>query len=243
MTTTTGTATTRPAAPSGRHPRLDMVGTFVEEQILPLQRAYLSDLSSGVATLAQLRRGAGKPVEEVPELWGLTSDARLYSQAPAHHEGPWPPETAAHIALTLYALHQQSHRDVRMHVPGRELGNAVRRLMPPGDLDEPLRKRFVQAGSATNIDVLTSRLRAIVTLLRRAAIPLDYGLLADQLLLAQQPGGMSRVRRAWGRSFHAYQAKAAEGTEPSGTPASGGPANRTDATHTTTDGTTEKDAQ
>jgi CRISPR system Cascade subunit CasB len=114
-------------------------------------------------------------------------------------------EEAAHIALTLWAVHQQSQHTQRMHVRyGLELGAAVRRLMPGTDVDEPIRKRFVRAATATSPAILAQRLRDIVVLLRREAIALDYAVLADQLYQWQRPTGAEQVRSAWGRSFHAH---------------------------------------
>ncbi|MFF2653166.1 type I-E CRISPR-associated protein Cse2/CasB [Streptomyces sp. NPDC058045] len=37
--------------------------------------------------------------------------------------------------------------------------------------------------------------------LRREAVPLDYGLLAEQLHTWQRPGGPQSVRCSWGRSY------------------------------------------
>src|SRR5690606_4758821 len=110
---------------------------------------------------------------------------------------------AVHMAVTLYALHQQSQRTRRMHVPGIELGTAVRQLMPQNRIDEPVRMRFVRVGTAATPDLLVDRLREVVSLLRRGQIPLDYGLLAARLLRLQQRGGMREVRQIWGRSFDA----------------------------------------
>ncbi|GAA1924446.1 hypothetical protein GCM10009716_35880 [Streptomyces sodiiphilus] len=189
---------------------LGITGTVVHELITPIQRGYLAvpDRPEAVAALARLRRGAGRPIEAVPDLWGLTGDPRLYPGGALLDEDAEHGELAAHIALTLYAVHQQSHRNDRMHVrdrPGTDLGGAVRRLMPGDEIDEALRRRFVQAGTAPDITTLSQRLRELVTLLRRDAVPLDYARLADQLHRAQQPGGLAEVRRAWGRGFHAYR--------------------------------------
>ncbi|UGY93720.1 type I-E CRISPR-associated protein Cse2/CasB [Streptomyces gobiensis] len=194
------------AVPPARRFPLGLAGTTVEEYLRPLQQGYLTDRSEAVARLAQLRRGAGKTPEEVPELWALTGTELLYQDGPLPEEEATRAESAVHIAVTLYALHQQSHHD-KMHQPGPELGEAVRQLMRGGEIDEPVRKRFVRAGAATTSNVLAYRLREITTLLRRDAIPLDYGKLADRLYQAQRPGGMLKVRQAWGRSFHAYQPK------------------------------------
>lgn len=200
--------TTNPARPRLR-PSLGPVGEAVDQQLRIYQKGYLDDESFAVSALARIRRGAGKLPEDVPDLWGLTGlDAIHQSPVIIHDADRRRAEVAAHIALTLWALHQQSHRQDRMHTPnGRELGEAVRRLMPPGDLDDPVRKRFVQAGTATSISTLAERLRDLVVLLRREAIALDYAVLADQLYRWQQPGGVSQTRGAWGRSFHAYRSK------------------------------------
>ncbi len=199
-----------------RLPPLKWVGAFVNERARDIQEGYRWDRSDAVATLARLRRGAGKPIAEVPDLWGLVLDERFYRDAPRLSEKAMEnAEDAAHIALTLYAVHQQSRHDDRMHRRGHGLGEAVRRLMPGADIDEPLRKRFVQAGSALSSAALAYRLREIIVLLRRDAIPLDYGLLADQIHDFQRPDGAKRVRAAWGRGFHSYRPSADE--DPTGT--------------------------
>ncbi|GAA2391924.1 hypothetical protein GCM10010420_15360 [Streptomyces glaucosporus] len=197
-----------PPPPRRRAP-LTLVGAAVDQRITELQRGYLADRSGAVATLARLRRGAGKPANTTPDLWGLGADEAIHQ---AHADGALSTEQAeraeeaAHIALTLWALHQQSHHTQRMHLRyGPELGAAVRRLMPGTEVDDPIRKRFVRAATATTPTMLAQRLRDIVTLLRREAIALDYGLLADQLHQWQRPGGAEQVRRSWGRSFHAHR--------------------------------------
>ncbi|MFE6304410.1 type I-E CRISPR-associated protein Cse2/CasB [Nocardiopsis sp. NPDC057823] len=204
MTTTT---------PTEYMPALHDLGTFVDERIRPIQGGYMKDRPEAVALLAKLRRGAGKPLADVPELIGLTLDHDFYEKFPVDHSHVEHAEAAAHEALTLYALHQQSKRDQGMHRRGRDLGGAVRRLMPAGTIDEPLRRRFVQAGSAVDHGVRLDRLRGIVKLLRAADVPLDYGLLADQLYTIRAVrGGPARVRTAWGRGFQSYRpATAGEG--------------------------------
>jgi len=194
---------------------LTWVGEFVDQRVRELQEGYRLDRPDAVAALARLRRGAGKQIEDVPDLWGLVLDERFYEGAPRAGEDVMrDAETAAHTALTLYALHQQSRRDDRMHQRGRDLGGAVRRLMPPGEIDEPLRKRFAKLGSATTLGALAQRLREIVTLLRRDAVPLDYGLLADQIHQFRTLEGAKRVRAAWGRGFHAYRPKTTDSPAP-----------------------------
>ncbi|MEU9748393.1 type I-E CRISPR-associated protein Cse2/CasB [Streptomyces niveus] len=211
--------TTIPALSAGQR-----VGWLTGQLITPLQQGYLKDQSHAVGALARMRRGAGKDFARIPDLWGLTDTGPLHETP----EGVRPlgeaeltrAEDAVHVAITLWALHQQS-RGTGMHRTGtrtapQALGTAVRRLMPPGDIDEPIRKRFVRAGTTPDLPALAQRLREIVVLLRGADIPLDYALLAEQLYQWQEPDGRDDVRRAWGRSFHAHRTPlpAAVGTPP-----------------------------
>ncbi|PZG15594.1 type I-E CRISPR-associated protein Cse2/CasB [Nonomuraea aridisoli] len=196
---------TSPQATTARQPVVDLVGEVAATHISALQRGYRADRSSAVAALAQLRRGAGKLPEEVPELWGMAGTELLYSERDLPERDTLKAEFALFSAITLYALHQQSKSGQDMHRPGVELGTAVRRLMPGGTLDEPIRRRFVRLGTATTPKVLTERLREVVILLRNASIGLDYGILARQLYQAQDPDGLRHVRQRWGRSFHSYR--------------------------------------
>lgn len=199
------------------------VATIAEEIVLPLQRAYLRDEPHAVAALARLRRGAGREFPQVPDLWGLVDTGPLH-EVPKDGGGLALSEAelaraedALHVALTLWALHQQS-RQKGMHAPNRPkaptgLGAAVRQLMPKDEIAEPVRKRLVRAGNAPNLTALAERLRDIVLLLRREDIALDYVLLAEQLYRWQTTGGRDSVRRAWGSSFNAHRADAGEDTD------------------------------
>lgn len=202
---TTGSAPAKDPSVSAR------IAELTRASISGWQRGYLADESHSVAALARLRRGAGREAGESPDLWTLIDTGALHSQeegGPRHLSEPevMRAENAVHAALTLWAFHQQSRGEPmhRCHSPGQpaSLGAAVRRLMPPDDIDEPVRKRLVRAGTAPDLVSLAQRLRDIVALLRRKSIPLDYGLLAGQLYVWQWPDGPSAVRRAWGRSFH-----------------------------------------
>lgn len=196
-----------PAVPAARRPTppLGPVGTVVARHVAGLQRGYLADQPAAVAALARLRRGAGRDAQAVPDLWGLIDTSELYADERLRGWAVERAENAVSLVMPLWALHQQSSSTV-MHVAGIELGAAVRKLMPRGEIDEPIRKRFVRAGSAPTLTILSVRLREIVTLLRRDALALDYALLADQLHHWQRPGGPDAVRASWGRSFHAYRA-------------------------------------
>ncbi|MDI9581296.1 MAG: type I-E CRISPR-associated protein Cse2/CasB, partial [Thermobispora sp.] len=153
------------AKPVPRQRVEEFVGRITGEYVSELQAGYLADQSWAVASLAQLRRGAGKLPQDVPELWGMTGAERLFADETLSEAKAAQAETAMFLAVTLYALHQQSQAEP-MHRPGVELGEAVRRLM--GDeIDEPIRRRLVRVGTAATRDALATRLREIITLLRR----------------------------------------------------------------------------
>ncbi|MFG2312968.1 type I-E CRISPR-associated protein Cse2/CasB [Streptomyces sp. NPDC048566] len=206
--------TTTVAPPSVRH----RVAELAADRITTWQHGYLRDDSTARAALARLRRGAGRPAAGMPDLWSLVDTGPLHERTGGLRllsEGELTrAEDALYTACTLWALHQQSRAAAmhRAHRPEQPtgLGAAVRRLMPAHGIDEPVRKRLVRAANAPDCVVLAQRLREIVMLLRRADIPLDYGLLAGEMYAWQWPGGAQSVRRAWGRSFHSRQAPRAQ---------------------------------
>lgn len=181
--------------------RLRSTGEFVDRTTRALQSGYLRKPRpdpSDVAMLARLRRAAGKPLAECPEVWEATLGA--FPVNPGDDE-PTETERAAHTALTLYALHQQSRREP-MHRAGARFGAAVRRLANVGRSEQAVRRRFVAIGTAVTYGEAERHLRGLVAQLRDESIPLDYGLLADQLVSLQDPVRAARVRLAWGRDFY-----------------------------------------
>jgi CRISPR system Cascade subunit CasB len=189
------------------------VGATVHARIQVLQEGVLANRPAAVAGLARLRRGAGKPVGSVQDILQYTVSDTF--APPGSGDDATPAEVAAHVALTLYAVHQQSQRK-RMHQRGWNVGRAVRQLHPQdfGDKIPPILHRFRALGSAQSTDELVHHLRGTVQLLRGHGQPLDYALLADELVLWHKPGGASAVRLRWGRSFYR--------TPPPGTPATSG---------------------
>jgi CRISPR system Cascade subunit CasB len=177
------------------------VGTVVHDRVQNLQEGIRANRSAAVAALARLRRGLGKPAGSVNDILQYT----VADEFIGHGAGdePTAAENAAHIALTLYALHQQSQSE-RMHQRGWGLGRAVRRLHPdePGVPPNPVLRRFQVLGTSDSLDELVHHARGMVQLLRAKQVPLDYGLLADQLVTWQRPAGASVVRLWWGREFY-----------------------------------------
>jgi CRISPR system Cascade subunit CasB len=188
---------------------------LVGDRVTGLQARYLAGSSSGVGDLAALRRAVTGTPGEDPRTWELT----LADVSPwARNDEPTAAELAAHAALTLYAVHQQSHGRA-MHVRGRGLGSAVRALGRQTNAEEAVRRRFEALGTAATFLELMQHARGLIRQLRSAGVPLDYGRMARDLLDWQDPGRTASVRLRWGRDYHRLRAEApatdAPTTEPS----------------------------
>ena len=181
-------------------PELTPVGQVVSAKIGRLQQGYLKNTSPAVAALAQLRRAVGTPPGAAVDVLEYTLDPVFAEDAGDAIEATTA-ETAAHIAMTLYAVHQQSAA-AAMHVRGRTLGRAMRKLADVKNLaDDPLTRRLTMLCTADSLAEFTHHLRAVVQLLRRDRVPLDYGLLADQLV-RWQTDGPDALRLVWSRDYY-----------------------------------------
>lgn len=187
------------AAQQWGRPRLRAVGRFVNARVTQLQNGYLKRRPAAVAALAQLRRGVGKPVGAIAELWQLTLEG--VPLPPRYGDQATTNERAAHTALTLYALHQQS-RSEPMHRPGQSIGAAARILARRSPSSEATRRRFEALGTATTFEEVSHHARGLISQFRTLGIPLDYGQFADQLVGLLHPASADRVRLSWGRDFY-----------------------------------------
>jgi CRISPR system Cascade subunit CasB len=179
------------------------LGEHVARTVSGLQARLLREAPQpeAVSALARLRRGIGRAP-------GFDYTLERYLQVPQHLLGYRPPdaaeaadsEYAVHDAVTLYALHQQSRRE-RMHVDGRGLGWALAGLVRTVSGPQGVRRRFAALGTASTYHESIYHLRGLVTMLREHQIPLDYGLLADDLQALRRPGGRPQMQATWGREF------------------------------------------
>ena len=155
------------------------------------------------ATLAKLRRGIGKTPGSVPELWdatlnGLSED--LISKDGNPTRGEW----AVHVALTLFALHQQG-KDLKKQCMSRDgayLGIAVRHLVQSEEDQNRIKRRFDSAVTSDSMEEFSHHLRGLIQLLKAGDIPLDYPALAEDLYRYQFPDQRDFVRLRWGQDFY-----------------------------------------
>lgn len=195
-----------PAGPALKKPwgrRRRDLGDHVARTVGALQARVLGTVPQpeAVSALARLRRGLGRPP-------GFDFTLDRYLQVPEDLLGYRPAddaeaadtEHAVHDAVTLYALHQQSRRE-RMHLDGRGLGQALADLVRRSASPEGVRRRFAALGTASTYPESIYHLRSLTTMLREQQIPLDYGLLADDLTILRGLDGQSKVQAIWGREF------------------------------------------
>ncbi|GAA5112698.1 type I-E CRISPR-associated protein Cse2/CasB [Haloechinothrix salitolerans] len=189
------------ATPAQSPRRLGSLGVALDKPIKALQAAYLRESSSARADLARLRRGIGKPAGSVPEIWELTIGA-VPSKLAGKDDGLSRAEQAAHTALTLYAMHQQSV-SIPMHVAGVSFGRAVGRLrLVDQRSEQAVTRRFMAAATAVSIAELLTHVRGLITQLGSAELGMDYAAFADDVSKLLTPATAQAVRLRWGRDFY-----------------------------------------
>ncbi|MFC3739526.1 type I-E CRISPR-associated protein Cse2/CasB [Paractinoplanes deccanensis] len=184
----------------GRTRRTEL-GGHVARTVGRLQARLLCDppQPQAVSALARLRRAIGREP-------GFDYTLEDYLYVPDEFLDARQTETAAdveyavHDAVSLYALHQQSRRE-KMHIDGHGLGRAVAELVRASDGPDGVRRRFAALGTASTYQESIYHLRGLITMLRGHQIPLDYGLLAEDLCTLRRPSDRQQVQAIWGREF------------------------------------------
>jgi CRISPR system Cascade subunit CasB len=188
-------------------PRVVTTREFVARQVSRIQAGYVRrpQAPSSRAALAQLRRGVGRAVGDVPEILELTVNS---GAPPAWSDAPTRDEVAIHTAMTLYAVHQQS-QSAPMHDPRVAFGTALGALRYSDGQENPgVIRRFQAMGTASDLTELVHHARTLVTLLRSGGRPFDYGRFAEDLVRYQTPWRTNAVRLKWGRDFYRVAAPA-----------------------------------
>lgn len=176
-------------------------GVYVENKVQMLLKTKNEALA--YSSLAKLRKGIGKMPGELPELWEMTLEG-LPLECMSHNGNPTSMEWSVYIALTMFALHQQGKDRIinPMHIHGVSLGTAMRRMVKSDDDMARVKRRLDSLITASSFTGISYYLRALVNLLRRADIPLDYAMLARDLYYLQIPGSAERVKLRWGQDFY-----------------------------------------
>ena len=121
-------------------------------------------------------------------------------------------EHAAHSAMTLYALHQQSFPGPA-HIADVSFGAAAGRLAVGGGASQDaVTRRFMAVATSESADEVLVHVRGLVTQLRRERSGIDYARFADDVERLLTPGRETSVRLAWGRDFYRTTSTAEQDT-------------------------------
>ncbi|MGO2654407.1 MAG: type I-E CRISPR-associated protein Cse2/CasB [Pseudoclavibacter sp.] len=161
---------------------------------------YLRNGSQATATLARLRHNVGKPIGADPSILTWTI-ADLPQRRPADGEQPTDRELAAHTALTLFALHQQSNHDTSAHRLSTSFARACALLRAGSANAKGIERRFAAIQTSTDWDETVRHARGLIQLLKSGRQPLDYAHFAEDLVTLRDPDRATGVRLRWGRDF------------------------------------------
>ncbi len=180
----------------------------ISKCILQFMKGRIPRLCHSKAALAQLRRGIGKELGELPALLAFVLPEEELS---SWQEGEEMAEKAIYTAITLYAFHQQGSEscvsagieEKDMSVSHRNsFGHAMWRLSQKREQDEGILRRFRQVVTAKDITELSVHARGLIGMLRQEGISLDYSSFAVDLYWFQQADTRRRTLLQWGKDYY-----------------------------------------
>ena len=178
------------------------LGWTVIQRIESLQQGYLNDSPQARADLAELRKASQDLYVFPPSVWHLVDSPETDRNTSS--DLLTAKEQAIRGALWLYARHQRG-RTTPMHQRGVNLGEAVSRLawLEGMDNEKAVRRHFDAAVMSTTFSGFFNHLKGLIGQLgsTRAAIAIDYGLLAQDLYRFAIPGGRQKVTLSWARGY------------------------------------------
>lgn len=178
------------------------LGWLVLKRVEFLQQGYLNDLAQARADLAELRKASQDLYIFPPSVWHLVDTPEMGRNSSS--DLLTAKEQAIRGALWLYARHQRG-RNTPMHQRGVNLGAAVSRLawLEGMDNEKAVRRHFDAAVMSTTFSGFFNHLKGLIGQLgsNRAAIAIDYGLLAQDLYRFAIPGGRKKVTLSWARGY------------------------------------------
>ena len=178
------------------------LGWTVIRRIESLQQGYLNDSPQARADLAELRKASQDLYVFPPSVWHLVDLPEASNNSSS--DMLTAKEQAIRGVLWLYARHQRG-RTTPMHQRGVNLGEAVSRLawLEGIDNEKAVRRHFDAAVMSTAFSGFFNHLKGLIGQLgsTRAAIAIDYGLLAQDLYRFAIPGGRQKVTLSWARGY------------------------------------------
>ena len=175
---------------------------FVTHKIHSLYGGHNVGASASKKELNDLRRAVGQDPAKNPLAWQyvLTGDENI--DFPESYRGRGDEasygELAVFMALTLYAVHQQSEQR-NMHTKDIGFGYAVGQLV--ARRTPSIKKRFDALLQARNFTGIIYHARSLIQLLKQEELTFDYGKFATDLYWLQHPKHRARVITRWSRDF------------------------------------------
>lgn len=189
------------------------IRSLVSRKVSALQSRYRECDAAAVRDMAALRQSLAKEPGTDPATWELTMadvESRFEPRDTAS-----PEEWAVHIALTSFALHQQSHSEP-MHVPGVPFGQAIQRLanVNAEGPSKGVRRRLDALVTASSGKEFQHHLGALIRMLRTERIGFDYGLFAEQIVWFLNPRTRKSAQLQWARDFSRLSTSRLSSTSP-----------------------------
>jgi len=189
-----------------RMSRKSEIEQFVNKKIYALEQ--MAGESAANAMYANLRRSVGKAPGEEPSVFGIIlrdmPEEFLSRNGEATKE-----EWACHIALTLYALHQQGNNPQNHPVNSTDnklsMGASMQNLVireADQNAEQRMQQRLQMLATAKDIVAISYHLRGIIKLFRANGIVCNYAKLAGDLYEMQFRDQKTKVCLRWGQDFY-----------------------------------------
>lgn len=181
-----------------------MSRAWMAENAVKREIGYLDsikDTGPGKAAFANLRRGAGKTPDQMPETWGLVLDGLNPEQNRSRNISP--DESAVYTALTLYALgcQGQDSKTQPVQQDGVNLGMAVGKLVKKDSGNLVSLQSRMKALLGSRDDRQTAiQLRTLIPMICKDG-GLDFPQLAADLVRLQSDYMKRQVGIKWARGF------------------------------------------
>lgn len=180
--------------------KANVLEEYVAKKIHWLTSSLPNSSSQHRAALAKLRRGVGYEPGELPEVWEVTlsdlPEELLRKDREVSYE-----ESAIHVALTLFALHQQGKSEPvsRKNI---SFGSAARRLVASDKSNEQtIKRRFDAVLTSRDFVELSRHARSLIQIAKANDVFLDYPRFAKDLYWYQNPELKKKIMLQWGRDF------------------------------------------
>ena len=192
------------------------VGKYAAKLIFSVQHEYAAESGSGPSGRARLARMRWD-LDGMSPSWMLIGD-ELFTDWPQELAEPSDssPEfdrqiNAIRTALGLYAVHQQSKRQGVAQSYSKDsskrmtFGRACRELAPDLEQGKGVLRRLRVAENAPDFNGTIRAVRALITLMRKMDIQIDYGSLAHDLYLVQLADKRGKVFQQWGKDYYCWK--------------------------------------